>query len=61
MTSNESESYTVDAGTCNAVQFSDHWSVNCTGRLSGCQSDACNRSLAVCVFSDRSVVDASQC
>lgn len=61
MTTSAPKSYTVDSGTCSAVRLSDHWIVSCTGRLSGCQSDACDQPLQVCVFADRRVVPAASC
>ncbi len=61
MTTSAPKSYTVDPGTCSAVYLGDHWVVSCTAQLSGCQNEACERPLQVCVFADRRVVPASSC
>jgi hypothetical protein len=61
MTTSAPKAYTVDSSTCSAIQFGDHWTVSCTGRLAGCQSAACAASLDVCVFADRRVVSAADC
>ena len=50
MSRNSSYAYTIDAGTCYALEQEINWLVTCEGSLEGCAGAACAVYLSACVL-----------
>ena len=50
MSQNSSYAYTIDAGTCYALEQEINWLVTCEGSLEGCAGAACAVYLSACVL-----------